>query len=262
MSAVAEKAVEGLVAVPERFSRAEDRSMPTMQPVDSSPMNMLAVAVQKGMDPATIKSLMDLRDRWEAGEAKKAYVDAMAAFKADAPTVTKDRDNKQYGSKYTSIGNLVNTINSALSAHGLSANWNIDQTNGIKVTCTLTHRLGHSESTSMVGPLDTSGQKNPLQQVKSTVTYLKIATFEAIVGIASSDGNADDDGNGSGGMPGLDEKVRADFLAAIEAAADLASLQKVYSKAYKAAEQAKDKPSQRAIIAAKDARKAALGGGK
>lgn len=254
MNAVAEK-----VIVEPAFSRAEDRSMPTMQPVDASPMNMLAVAVQKGMDPDTIKSLMDLRDRYEAGEAKKAYVDAMAAFKANAPTVTKDRANAQYGSRYTSIGNLVNTINAALSEHGLSASWSIDQEKGIKVTCTLTHRLGHSESTSMTGPLDTSGAKNPLQQVKSTVTYLKIATFEAIVGVASSDGNLDDDGNGARGKAkGMDEGAIADYIAAMEEAADLPALQKTFNGAYKAAQSLNDKDAMGTLTRAKDARKTAL----
>ncbi|WP_241085163.1 hypothetical protein [Candidatus Vondammii sp. HM_W22] len=43
-----------------------------------------------------------------------------------------------------------------------------------------------------------SGSKNPIQQIKSTITYLKIATYEAVTGIASTEGNVDDDGNGSG----------------------------------------------------------------
>ena len=54
----------------------------------------------------------------------------------------------------------------------------------------------------MSGPPDDSGKKNPLQQIKSTITYLEIATFEAVTGIAASDAG-DDDGNGTArkGMP-------------------------------------------------------------
>jgi hypothetical protein len=43
-------------------------------------------------------------------------------------------------------------------------------------------------------PPDTSGAKNPLQQIKSAITYLEGATFQAITGIVASD--EDDDGNG------------------------------------------------------------------
>jgi hypothetical protein len=158
--------------------------------------------VEKAMDTPNfdvdkLNALLAVKERWEAGEAKKAYTEAMTEFKSSAPIVTKDRDNLQYNSKYTSIGNLVNTINPHLSQYGLSARWDIDQSNGIRVTCVMTHRLGHSESTSMSGPPDNSGKKNPLQEIKSTITYLKAATFEAITGLASTDANLDDDGNGS-----------------------------------------------------------------
>jgi hypothetical protein len=170
--------------------------------VQSSDSSAVMRMIEKAMstpdfDVDKMMKLMDMKDRLDAAEAKRAFVAAVADFKRNPPTVYKDKENSQYKSKYTTIGNMVNTINSALSQHGLSANWNIDQADKIKVTCVLTHKLGHSDSTSMSAPPDQSGAKNPLQQIKSTVTYLKLATYEAITGIASSDGNADDDGNGS-----------------------------------------------------------------
>lgn len=203
---------KGIIELPrESFSRPEDRDMPAIvPPANATPMSMLAVAVQRGMDVATISGLMALNKEWEANEARKAYAEALALFKADPPTVIKDKKNTQYDSMYTTIGNLVNTINTALSKHGLSARWDIDQEKSIKVTCILTHRAGHSERVSMSGPADDSGKKNPLQQIKSTVTYLKIATFEAVTGTASADANVDDDGNGSGDEQGLpDEQFQA-----------------------------------------------------
>src|SRR5690242_6263678 len=87
----------------------------TAASVQASPMQMLHEAVHNKMDPAIIKEMMDLRDRWEASEARKAYMEAVAAFKANPPKVYKDRLNKQYGSKYTSLANLVNTVNASLS---------------------------------------------------------------------------------------------------------------------------------------------------
>lgn len=164
-----------------------------------TPMTLIEKAMASGASMEQLEKLLALKERWDAAEAKRAFTEAMAAFKANPPTVLKDKDNKQYGSKYASIGNLVNTVNAALGPHGLSASWKIEQGEKITVTCILTHKLGHSDSAAMSGLPDTSGQKNPLQQIKSTVTYLKIATFEAVTGIASAEGNADDDGNGAGG---------------------------------------------------------------
>jgi len=170
----------------------------TQTPVAITPMEMLNSAITRGDSLDKLERLMDLNDRWEKAQAKKAFIEAKAAFKASAPVITKDKTNNQYNSRYASIGSVVNAVNEVLSKHGLDADWQFDQSNGIRVTCILTHVAGHSESVSLVGTPDTSGAKNPLQQIKSTLTYLKLATFEAVTGIATKEGNRDDDGNASG----------------------------------------------------------------
>jgi hypothetical protein len=74
---------------------------------------------------------MDLkRQERNATEARKAFVQAMSDFKAEAGAVTivKDKVNPQYNSNYVSLGKLVATITPYLSKHGLSADWDIDQT--------------------------------------------------------------------------------------------------------------------------------------
>lgn len=179
---------------------------------DDSPMQMLQTAIAQKMDPGTIEKLMDLRDRWEASEARKAFMQAMAAFKANPPKIIHDKVNKQYGSTYTSLANLVNTTNASLSEHGLNARWDYKQDQQITVTCILTHFLGHSVEVTLSGPPDASGAKNDLQKIKSTITYLKLATFEGATGIASEAGSQDDDGNGAG-LPRL-TKEQADALRA------------------------------------------------
>jgi hypothetical protein len=80
----------------------------------------------------------------------------------------------------------------------LNARWDVEQGTSIKVTCILSHAMGHSERVSLSGPPDESGAKNKLQQIKSTLTYLKGATFEAVTGVATIPGNLDDDGNAAG----------------------------------------------------------------
>lgn len=176
-----------------------------------TPMQMVAVAVERGHDIQQIEKLMDLADRHEKNEARKAYYKARAAFAANPPKVIKDKVNRQYGSPYSSLENFVSTVAAGLSPHGLSACWTFDQSGGtISVTCVLTHERGHSEDVTLSGPPDTSGQKNSLQQIKSTLTYLKLATLEAVTGIASVVGNVDDDGNGAGRKPNPDDEPATD----------------------------------------------------
>lgn len=184
-----------------------------------TPMEMLNAAIERGDGLDKLERLMDLNDRWEKAQAKKAFAEAKTAFKANAPTIIKDMENKQYGSTYSSLGNVVNTVNEALSKYGLDASWEFDQGDKeIKVTCILTHLLGHSERVSLSGPPDTSGAKNPIQQIKSTTTYLKLATFEAVTGVASKAGSADDDGNGAGRSATITEEQAADLKTLMEKA--------------------------------------------
>lgn len=172
-----------------------------------TPAGLLEIAVNNNVDLDKMTKLMDLKKEWEQDEARKAYHVAMTAFKANPPVIIKDMVNTQYNSRYASLPNIVNNTNIVLSKHDLSANWSVSQGDLVAVTCTITHVLGHSESTTIHGPLDESGKKNDLQKIKSTVTYLKLSTFECITGIATSDGNLDDDGAASGDTPSQPNNV-------------------------------------------------------
>lgn len=170
---------------------------------DNSPAALMQTAMNRGMDLDKLEKMLELQCRWEERESKKAFTKAMANFKADPPTIYKDKINKQFGSMYSSIDAMVNPAIPYLSKYGLSHSWQYGEPaeKQVVVTCTITHELGHSESVTMSAPPDTSGgnSKNPIQQIKSTQTYLKIATFEAVTGLVSQEANLNDDGNAASG---------------------------------------------------------------
>lgn len=168
----------------------------------NSPAAMMMQAISSGMDMDKLAQFMELQERWEANEARKAYHDAMAQFKANPPEILKDRkvSYKAGGgvTEYThaSLANVARTINTALSKYGLSAAWKTAQEErGVTVTCTITHKLGHSESTSLTAAPDNSGSKNSIQAVGSTISYLERYTVLALTGLATED--MDDDGVGA-----------------------------------------------------------------
>ena len=175
--------------------------------------SMIHLAIQQGAGIEQLERLWDMQLKYEANEAKKAYHFAMSEFKKERIVITKDKDNAQYKSKYTSIGNLVDSVTPILGKHGLTHKWDISQEGDmITVTCVSTHALGHSEKVSMHAPSDKSGAKNPIQQIKSTRTYLQAATFESLFGLASTDANCDDDGNGYGNVATIDEKQQSQII--------------------------------------------------
>lgn len=226
--------------------------------LDATPMGILQLAMGKDdVNVDQLTKLLDMQERWEANIARKAFFQAMADFKKEDIAVAKDKDNKQYGSKYTSIGELINTVTPLLGKHGLSAEFFLDQTAGIKVGCGITHALGHSgEVKWMTVPIDGSGAKNPIQQIKSSVTYARILTFELATGIASKEGNLDDDGNGSGF--GMDQEEVDRYLGLIEGAETLNTLKQKYFAALQDANEVKDSNAARAFTDAKEKRKKEL----
>jgi len=236
------------------FSRREDRALPTLVPAQSAtPMSMLAVAVQKGMDVATIKDLMDLQQRWEENEAKKAFNVAFAAFKAEAVQVIKNRTVDQgplSGKKYAELFAVVNAVTPPLSKHGLSSSWKIskDEKDWIEVTCTLKHSLGYSECVSMGGPPDTGGAKSAMQARASTVSYLERYTLKAVCGV--SEQADDDDGNSGSRQTGLPEDQFQAFVKRIEAATTKEAAKAVWHEGVKACEAIGDRGAAKALKSA------------
>jgi hypothetical protein len=170
----------------------------TQDPAVLSMPQVIQFALQNNAGVEQLEKMMQLQERYEANEAKKAYHVAMAAFKANPPKIDKD-SNVKYGQteyNHATLGNVTEKINKALSEHGLSAAWQTSQKDKmIAVTCKITHILGHSESTRLEAGADTSGAKNSIQAIGSTVTYLQRYTILSLTGLATEE--MDDDGNGS-----------------------------------------------------------------
>lgn len=216
---------------------------PAFQPsAVATPAALVQMAVQNGASMEQLEKLLALQERWEAGEARKAFTAAMAAFKLEPITIVKDKENKQYNSRYTSLGNLVQTVTPFLSKHGLSADWEIEQEPKLSVTCVLTHALGHSKRVRLDVPPDASGAKNAIQQIKSAITYAKSVTFESACGLASTDANFDDDGNAAGGVAAVTAvagesiaaKMIEDFQAQLKACAGDSAAAALWATAGKA----------------------------
>ena len=186
------------------------------QPTATHPARMIELAIEKGADIEQLERLLALQERWEANEARKAYVQAMNRFKANRPTVYKNKDvgynsKKAEGGRteysHATLDNVDEVLGEALSRVGISYSWrtrNLDQ-GWVEVTCVLTHELGHSETNTLAGPPDQSGNKNMIQAMGSTKTYLERYTLLGVTGTAVR--GMDDDGQG--GSQGPDPRVQA-----------------------------------------------------
>ena len=241
-------------------------------PVDLTPVELLRIAVTQNANIDQLTKLMDLQDRWERRLAKRAYDAAMKAFKAESPRITKnhrvyfeakDRSKGTTDYRHATLDHVCDAVIGGLSKFGISHRWKVDQDGEwIKVTCILTHELGHAEETTLRGCADMTGNKNSIQAVGSTVTYLQRYTLLAATGLATSD--SDDDGRGGQSIasrmkctPIPEERVQK-ICAAIRKALNMNDLKNLYMKAGNEAKAANDRAALDDFIEAKDARKREL----
>ncbi len=108
--------------------------------INTSPAEMIKMALAGGADLDELAKFLSLQQQWEAGEAKKAYNKAMAAFKENPPHIEKDKkvgyttQKGKVGYSHASLANVVDKITAGLSKHGLSASWKTKQNGAISVT--------------------------------------------------------------------------------------------------------------------------------
>lgn len=201
--------------------------------VAPTPTSILQMAVQQGANVDTLAKLLELQERFEANEARKAFEVAFAAFKQEAPKLEKSKlvAFKEVKYKYTPLDEIANTLGPVLARHGLSYNWRQQSDKeSISVTCILRHTQGHSIENNLNASPDNSGSKNSIQAIGSAVTYLRRYTLLGVLGMATSDDDND----------GMTMNNAADFLANFESAANMDELAKRYKEAIAAALQARD----------------------
>ena len=166
---------------------------PDVLTVQSSPVNeptrLIEMAINQNADIEKLERLMDLQDRWNADQARKAFNVALANFQAICPQIRKLKQGHNY--KYAPLADIVAQVKTPLSASGLSYRFEQDHSNMISVTCIVSHTDGHSERTTMTAMPDGSGSKNQVQAIGSTVQYLMRYTFIGALGITTADEDID-----------------------------------------------------------------------
>jgi hypothetical protein len=167
-----------------------------MAPAQITPMEMLNQAVERGANIEVLTKLMDLQERWEANQARKAFDEAISAAKAEIGPVTRNATGHN-DKRYANFAAYARVVDPVISKFGLSYRFRTTQTDRINVTCILSHKAGHSEENTLTGPPDKTGSKNDIQAIGSTLKYLQRYSLVQSLGLSDDDGS-DDDGHAAG----------------------------------------------------------------
>lgn len=231
-------------------------------PAAATPADMILYVMQNGGTIEQLEKFYALQQRYEADQARKAYVEDMAQFKLNPPTILKDKHvsfktstgKTEYD--HATIGNVTNAIIGALAKHGFSHAWKTEQRDGLViVTCTITHRQGHSESVTLQASPDASGGKNGIQSIISAQTYLQRHSLLAATGLATHD-QTDNDGRAA-----LDTTLADKWIEQAKKAATVEDLDRVWAGAIKEITAAEDRNAYSEVKKACVERRAEIEGG-
>jgi len=196
-------------------------------------------AMNPNVDIDKMERLLLMQERIMERNAKAAYSAALSRLQPDLPTIKRDgkivitdkanRQNIIQSTPYALWEDINEAIKPKLAEHGFSLSFRCGTAPDGKVTVTgvLAHCDGHQEETTMTLQHDSTGSKNAVQAVGSTISYGKRYTAGMLLNITSrAVPDADDDGNAAGGRkePELDESVQRylemalDKIAGIETA--------------------------------------------
>lgn len=190
------------------IAKAETRqaSAPAIIETRSELDKILALAENPAIPVDRIAAVIDLFRGVEKDRARRAFDDAMAKAKAEFPPILKNRtvkhktrsgDDKEYD--HEDLFGIASIVDPILGKHGLSYRYRTssEPNQPISVTCIITG-FGHSEETTLHGGRDESGNKNAMQAIGSSLTYLQRYTLKAALGLAAGH---DDDGEASSLRP-------------------------------------------------------------
>lgn len=159
-------------------------------------------AINPDIDVTKMMALLDMQERIMAKNAESAFNDAMTRLQEAMPRITKDGniefvDNKNNHRKtpFATYENIDKAIRPLMIAEGFSIAFNSEWgESGATIHATLSHRDGHSRKASIRLPLDSSGSKNSLQAMGSTISYGKryLVTMMLNIVTEGEDNDGDD----------------------------------------------------------------------
>lgn len=154
---------------------------------------IMRVAADPNCDLEKMERLLQMHERMQAQQAKVEFSAAMAAMQCDIPSIA-ERGKAHGNIRYATLEDINDVIKPIMQRYGFAMSFRVEHhQGGINVTGVLMHRAGHREETTMLLPSDTSGSKNAVQAVASSVSYGKRYVMCAMLNITTR--GEDDDGN-------------------------------------------------------------------
>jgi len=166
---------------------------------------LLLVIAKAAQDPTVdigkMQQLLDMAERVQTKSAERAFYESFAAMQGELPSIDKtgairDKSGKVQ-STYAKWEDINEAIRPVLQKHGFALTFQTKMIGAnVNIRGVLAHRGGHLIDSEIPLPADTSGNKNAVQSMGSSVSYGKRYMACALCNITAA--GEDDDGGGGG----------------------------------------------------------------
>lgn len=174
-------------------------------------------ARDSSIDIDKMERLLAMKERLDAKTAVAAYSTSFAEMQPELPEINERGEIKvenKVRSTYAKFEDINSVVKPILAKHGFGLSFKTSTKDGkATVVAILMHKAGHSEQTDMELAADTSGSKNGVQALGSSIAYGKRYTMNAILNITTR--GQDDDGKLGGSGPFITERQVADLDALV-----------------------------------------------
>ncbi len=168
----------------------------------------------QSIDVYKVHKLLEMQERIMAKNAEMAFNRAMAQMQPELPEIKHTAKIEHKGtliSTYAKYEDIDREIKPFYSKHGFSISFDSKQSEkGVIYFGTLSHVEGHSRTAEMILPADTSGAKNSLQAMGSTISYAKRYLVGMLLNLVTV--GEDDDGKSSTKVITHEQAVEIDVL--------------------------------------------------
>lgn len=170
----------------------EDKAVQQAPQASQSLLPMIDKLVERpDFDVEKLERLLDMQERIMTRSAMEQFNAAMAMMQDELPSIAER--GKAHNTKYATFEDINDVAKPIMKRHGFAVSFRVHNIQGgIEVTGVLMHKGSHREETTMTLPLDTSGSKNAVQAVGSSVSYGKRYVMSALLNITTR--SEDDDG--------------------------------------------------------------------
>lgn len=161
---------------------------------------MMQIISRAAADPACdldkMERLLSMKERIDKEENSRQFNADMASMQIEMPSVAERGDG--HNIKYATFEDINDVAKPIMSKYGFAVSFKVVETDrGVRVTGLLLHRSGHREETEMTFPSDTSGSKNAVQALGSSISYAKRYIMSAMLNITTRG----EDDNGFAAVP-------------------------------------------------------------